>query len=151
MAQARIAGAKVIESEIYAQSFEGVKYRRSGCRILHQEGFSELKFQKASLKTGLREDRADTCDESVCAQFYRGNINPDANRREPDILPGLCLMTGFPEQPPTDRHDKSALFRNRNEFRRRNESAVGMKPSDERLNPDDIAGLQINLRLIVQH
>ena len=60
-------------------------------------------------------------------------------------------MTGLTEHPPTDRHDESALFGNWDEFCRRHESEVRMPPTDERLDPDDCARLQVNLGLVVQH
>ena len=37
------------------------------------------------------------------------------------------------------------------ELRGRHESALRMTPADERLGADDRAGLQIHLRLVVQH
>ena len=45
MAQARITGTEVIERKLHAHLLEVVKYFRCGGRILHQEGFSEFKFQ----------------------------------------------------------------------------------------------------------
>src|ERR1700694_3666224 len=46
MIQARIAGTEVIESEVKPQLFEVPKYCQRGLRILHKEGFCQLKFQK---------------------------------------------------------------------------------------------------------
>ena len=59
MVQARISSAKVIERKLQPQSFEFQQYCQLGVRILHQEGFRQLKLQKTRIQTGFRQDDAD--------------------------------------------------------------------------------------------
>ena len=62
----------------------------------------------------------------------------------------LCkLLTGGLDHPMPNIENQPALFRNRNELNRRNHSALGMHPADQRLRSDR-AMVTIHLYLVIQ-
>ena len=52
--------------------------------------------------------------------------------------------------PRTDRHDGAGVFGDGDELGRRDDGAVALLPAHERLEADDIAGLEIEDRLVEQ-
>ena len=58
------------------------------------------------------------------------------------------LRAGGPHHPLADLEDQPALLGDRDELAGRNIAALRMAPAHERLEPGDIAGLDIDLRLV---
>src|SRR4029077_19008248 len=57
----------------------------------------------------------------------------------------------FVQDPPADRHNQATVFGDGHEHRRRDESTSRMATAYERLDSDNLSGLEIDLRLVVQH
>src|SRR4029079_15728031 len=64
--------------------------------------------------------------------------------------PGGELVARLLEHPAAERDDEPALLRDRDEVVRRHDAAGRVRPPEERLGPDDGAGLQVDDRLVVE-
>src|SRR5882762_8160787 len=145
MAQARITGAEVVEGEREAQLLEVAQYACGVGGLLHQKGFSQLELQKTPLQSSIGESHAHSIEKGRRPQLHGRDVDRNDYRKEPDLLPGPGLMTGFRQHPPADWDNEPAFFGDRYEFCRGHHPQFWMRPPDERLNPDDLTGTQIDL------
>jgi len=70
---------------------------------------------------------------------------------EADHPPRLGLPAGLAKDPATNRQDEAAVLGNAHEPVRVDESVTGSRQAEERLDTGNGAGLEIDLRLVVQH
>ena len=113
--EARIPRAEVVERKQHAHVLERLEHGRGRGRIAHQEGFGQLQFQIARVQARLLQDFAHAFDEVLGAQFHRRDIDGDAHRGQPRILPGHGLAAAFAQDPSADANDHAGFFRDRDE------------------------------------
>src|SRR5581483_2313635 len=69
---------------------------------------------------------------------------------QPLGLPYACLTACFVQHPVPDGHDEAGLLGERNESARRDQSASGMAPADQRLRTLYVSRADIDLGLVMQ-
>src|SRR4029077_14948102 len=55
IAETGIAGAKVVDGQVYTPAFDCLKYVGGGRDIVHQDALGDLQIQIAGIEAGLRE------------------------------------------------------------------------------------------------
>src|SRR2546430_17193256 len=84
--------------------------------------------------------------QAGAAKLHRRNIDGDMHMLRPLRRRGASL----PDHPFSQGHDEADLFRQRNESRWWDLSALGMIPAEQRFETADLAALQIHHRLVLE-
>src|ERR1700688_958732 len=150
IAEAGIAGAEVVHSQVYTHPFEGLKHIGGSLDVAHQDALGELKVEIAGFQAGFRENRADALDKTLIAKLDSGNIDGNALERQTRVLPFAGLSAGFIEYPSADLDNEAALYGDGNELGGKDASTVGVLPTHQGFGAGDLTGVEIDLRLKVQ-
>jgi hypothetical protein len=89
-------------------------------------------------------------DQALLFELARRYIDRDRDRRQARVLPGLVLAARRHQHPFADGDNQAAFFGQADEAQRRNDAVLGMLPADQRFDPDDQAGAQVDLGLVQQ-
>ena len=95
----------------------------------------------------------DLLHEMGLRELLHGKIDAHVQRRilRTALLPFTNLPAAFLKNPFADRHDGSGSFGHRDKIRRRDQAESWMLPSQECFKPRNLAGLQRDDGLILQH
>ena len=75
IAEAGIAGAKVIHRNVYSQCLKRMKFYCRQIGMLHQNAFGKLEIKIAGFQTGFSQSVANACKKGFSAKFGSGNID----------------------------------------------------------------------------
>ncbi len=95
IAQTGIAGAKVIDGNLYSEVLERVQDRRRLIRVLHEPTFGQFKFEVARVQAGVAEDGTDPGDKILAVKLLGRDIDRNLTKVEASLQPGLGLATCF--------------------------------------------------------
>jgi hypothetical protein len=84
--------------------------------------------------------------QAAVGQLLRRDVHGNAQR----VPPGRGFSTGRAQNPFAELHDETRLFRDRNEFARRNISARRMAPPQQHLQSHHLAADSVVLLLVKQ-
>lgn len=114
-------------------------------RLLQQHPFGDLDFELTRFDTGFVQREADRFGEVSVAELDRRDIDGKFQAR-----PGARLTAGLADHPFSDRENQPGFLSQRNELIRCDKTFSRIIPAQERLDPDDLLGCQVDLRLVVQ-
>ena len=144
VAQARKAGAEIVDRNADAERAQRFEPFQSFLRVVDQDAFGHFKDDARRGNAGVRHRRADQIDQPAVANLHRGKIDGDRQ-----IRPAGAVGQRPPQHDLAELRHQAALFCERNEHRRRNWTAVRMVPAQQSFDTDDRAAVGRNDRLIV--
>ena len=120
-------------------------------RPLHEPALGDLEGERRGRQARLVEDRPDRCDEVVLLELAGGQVDADleVGELEPE-LPFARLAARLAEDPATHRHDVAGLLGQIDELHRHEQRPIRELPADERFEPDDGPGRELDDRLVVE-
>src|SRR5580658_1402016 len=151
IAEAGIAGTEVVHRKVYSHRLERVKYGCRGFSTKHESAFGEFEVEVARFQAGFFERGANLREKSLSAEFGSRNIDRNPIERQARFLPSARLSACFTQHPTANREYQATIFCDGHELGRRQESSIRVPPAYQCLHPSDFTGVQIYLRLIVQH
>src|ERR1700674_5235741 len=149
--QTRVSGAKVVDREPYSHGVESLQHSGGRLDIAHQNGFGQCEFEIVRLQVSFPENGANGFKEPLAAELHCRDVDRHLIELQASVDPGSRLSARLAKHPLADWHDKSAIFCDGDELVREDQSTLRMPPADERLGAGYRAGLEIDLRLIVEH
>ena len=111
----------------------------------------DLEHELAGGEAGLGEDRRDVVDEVRRRWSWRGR-EVDVTATAPaaaDRAARRACAARLAQHPAAERHDQPALLGERDELVRRDDAARRVLPAHERLDADELAGREVDDRLVV--
>ena len=125
---------------------------RGTLRILHQRALGDFQLQIGRVDLGFRQHLGHAVHQVGLGELPAGQVDVDLQRRPVREIPvpDRGLLAGPAQHPFADRHDQAGLLGQRDEVQRRQHAAVGMVPAHQRLDADDLAGIQRHDGLVVQ-
>ena len=149
IAQARIAGAEIVDRQLHTELCQGLQQRQRFLGVLDQDRFGQLEFEQRGRQVGLAQRCRHAFDEARLLELQRRDIDRDP-QDQPLCVPPRCLLDGLAQHPFADRDDEAALFGHRDEVGRRDVAELGVAPAQQRLGAAHHAAAQFDLRLVVQ-
>ena len=99
----------------------------------------------------LRQRVAQRVGEPGALELAAGDVDRHRERRlRIRLPPRLHLAAGLVQHPPAQPHDEPGLLRQRDEVLRQQVAVGRVLPADQRLDPVDRAGAELDDRLVVQ-
>src|SRR6185437_7500186 len=147
---ARIAGAEVIDRHHHPHAAQLLENRRRLLRVGHHRALGELDLEIPRIESGVRERAFHHIEQIAPPELGRRDVDGHAQLREAAAPPLRALAAGLVQYPGADLVDQPALFRERYEIPRLDETSLRMSPADERLGAIDIAARGLGLRLVMQ-
>ncbi len=135
---------------MHADAAQLLERDQRGARIVHQGAFGQLQFQQARFESGLVQGRQHDLRQVLVLELLGRQVDRDAQQAPRQALPGARLAAGGAQHPFADRHDQAGLLGQRDEFGRRHQSALGMAPAHQGLDPDDLGRAHVALGLVDQ-
>ena len=132
VAEARIAGAEIVQRDAHAERAQGLEARLRLPRIVDENAFGHFEDDTRSGDAGLGHDRADKIDEAGIADLQRREID-----RHEQTGPARAIGHRLPQHEFAEPGHQPVLLGERNEQRRRNRAAHGMGPAQQRFGADD--------------
>ena len=105
----------------------------------------------AGVEAGLFQDAGNGLHQVFLIELAHREVDRHPDRTQPRLLPGPGLGAGGAQHPFADGDDKAVLLGERDELHRAEQPAFGMAPAHQRLDADDLAACQVDLRLVVQY
>ena len=95
--------------------------------------------------------RADLDDRQQVGalELPRREVDGQTERPPDELLPGARLAAGLAQHVAVEAGDQGGLLGQRDEAQRRQHAELGVVPAHERLDADDRAGVELDLRLVV--
>src|SRR5262249_15631854 len=132
--QRRMAGAEIVERQAGTELAHAREHLRGVFRILHDDRLGQLQLERTASEGRARQYAADILDEITAQQLARRHVDAGEQRLAAAYralpfgkLPGGALQG---EQAEVD--DQADLFRDGDEFRRRQAAELGMVPAQQR-------------------
>ncbi|MCY1450534.1 hypothetical protein D9M71_673490 [compost metagenome] len=150
MHERREPGAKVIEGKTHAQTAEGVHGLSNLLVAAHHCCFGQFEFQPARIDAVLDDQPAQGGQQLAVLKLPETQVYRHVQRRQPVFAQGLHVAQRTGDDPVAQRHDQAALLGQRHELARRQQPALVMPPTDQRLEPDDAAIFQVEPGLVMQ-
>ena len=108
-AEARIAGAEVVDGDLNAEALQLVHGSDCLPDIAHDQAFRQLEFDIARFQPTLLQRVDDAADEVLLGKLPRRDVDAHLDRRQPGFLPGFVLAASLLQHPVADRHDEAGL------------------------------------------
>ncbi len=150
VAQARVAGAEVVERDLDAERPQRSQVLNRLVEVADQHALGDLDTEQPRIEPARGEQAFDAPRQVRLHQLARRQVHGHAHRRQPGALPGRRLFDGTAQHPVADGDDQAGLFGDRDEAIRRDAAQRGVLPAQQGLDADDVAMLQVHLRLVVQ-
>src|SRR6185437_7942642 len=150
VAQARVAGAEVIDRNAHPESGQAAEDFDRSLRVVHNRALGQLQLEEAGLEACLMQRATDYFEEIPLAELLRRQVHGHSYRADAGHLPCSRLPARFAQHPFPNRDDQAGLFGHGDEAAGRDETALRVAPANQRLGAVDTAGLHVNLRLVVQ-
>ena len=112
IAQARIAGAEIVERDAHAERPQRFEPRLRSLRIVDQDAFGHFEHDPRGSDAGFGHDRADEIDQPAVADLYRRKID-----RDRQIRPAHAVGKRTPQHDFAELGHQPALLGERNEDR----------------------------------
>ena len=146
-----IAGAEIVDGETHAELPQAGKRGAVLLRRLHQDRLCQLELEMLGRDVEARQRaRYDAVEVGGELELGAGQVDREDRDANLAIEPAPQLGAGTLDDPMADRNDASRGLRDRNESVRKQESAGRMVPPDQRLETDNPAGRELDLRLVIE-
>eukprot|EP01136_Pigoraptor_vietnamica_P033089 Opistho-1_new@95611 len=149
VAEARIAGAEIVDRELHAEPVERTQALQGLVGVADQDRLGQLELEPGRRQFGLGQHRRHAVDEVGLLELQRRHVHRH-HHRAALCTPQRGLAHRLAQHPVTQRDDEAALLRDRNELARRDVAEVGISPAQQRLGTDHRARGDVDLRLVVQ-
>ncbi len=150
VAQGGLPGAKVVDRHRHTEVHQALEHGRGGVDVLDQDTFGDLHLEALGRETGGLQGLQDALGQVGVRELARGQVDRQAQRRQPPAVPLHQLLRGGAQHPVADRDDQTGLFRQRDEVARRDHPALRVAPADEGLDADGVPPIQAGLWLIME-
>ena len=144
VAQARIAGAEIVERDADAQRAQSFEPLLRLLRVIDQDAFGHFEDDARRRDAGFGHDGADQIDQPAVANLHRRKIDRDRQGR-----PARAVGQRPPQHDLAKLGHQAALLGERNEHRRRIDAAARVVPAQQRFDADDGAAVGGDDRLIM--
>src|SRR6185369_441002 len=149
VAQARVAGAEIVDRDLYPEALEALQYRNRFLPILDEHALGQLELERAGLDSGGLQRLRDRLGKALAAELARRNVYRHAQLAA-RALPRRELSAGDRERPSPHRFDEPGLFGNRHEQRGREIALLVEPPAHQGFDAYDAAGVDLHLRLVME-
>src|SRR5207249_703731 len=95
IAQARVAGAEVVDRQAHADRLELSQNVRSLLGIAHQHALGDLQLEQAWIDRALRHDASDRLLEVLLLKLPSGQVHRYRHRWQPKSAPCFELAAGL--------------------------------------------------------
>ncbi len=144
IAQARIAGAEIVERGRDAKRAQGFELGLGFLRIVDQDAFGHFEHEARCRHAGFGDQRADQIDQTATAHLHRRQVD-----RHEQVRPARAVGQRAPQHDLAEPVHQPALLGERNEHRRRDRAARRVGPARQRFDADHAAAVGGDDRLIV--
>ena len=139
VAQARVAGAEVVERDLDAERTQRPQVLHRLIEVGDQHALGDLDAEQPRVEAGRGEQAFDAPRQVRLQQLARRQVDRHAQRRQPGTLPGRGLLDGAAQHPVADGDDQAGLFGDRDESIRRDAAQRRVLPAQQGLDADDAA------------
>ena len=145
-----VAGAEIVHEQGDAESAQGAEHLHGRANVGDEAGLGHFETELAAGDAGFEQQGLDVVGQPLAGKLTGGEVDADPQRTMARILaaPLLNLHAGFGESPVADGQDQAVLLGQRDEVHGWNQAALGVRPADQRLKADDLAGGQLHFRLV---
>ena len=144
-----VAGAVVVDRDAQAERAQRLEDLASALRVDHDHALGDLQLERVGGDPVLLEQPGDPLGERLVEQVRGREVDGDAEV-EAGRAPARELHHGGLEHEPGDGVHEAALLDDRQEGVGVEDAAGGVLPAHQRLGAEDGAGLDVDLRLVVQ-
>ena len=145
-----IRQAEVVDDQRHPHLVETQHLGLGAVRPLHHPALRDLELKTLAGQTAGRQGRRHRISQALVLELAARDIDRQATKFQSLLTPLLCLVAGLVQYPCTQRHDQPAFLGDRDKERRWHLFTVIVLPAQQRLDPDQAAGRQIELRLVTQ-
>ena len=149
VAQARVAGAEVVDRQVDARRAEAAEGRLGGLGVLHRHRFGDLAGEERRMDAVPTQRLLDALEDVLLAHLQCGQVHGEAHA-QPLLAPPPRLPAGFLDDPVAQRADQSVALGQRDEHVRRHHAAPLVLPAQQRFCSRHLAALGVDLRLVEQ-
>ncbi len=150
VAQRRVAGAEVVHRQHHAHRAQPLQRHHRVVGVLHQDVLRQLQLQQPRRQPGLCQGAHHQVEDVLAAELHRRQVDAEADRPEPALLPRRRLPARLAQHPLADHQDQPGLLGQRDEAARRHQPVPATRPAQQRLRAHDPPGGKLHLRLVVQ-
>src|SRR6266852_806290 len=118
-------------------------------RVLHHHAFGDFELEDVGVRPGGLEDFRELGYELLLAELACRKVDSDRHPRQAGGLPGFGAYAYLAQRPQADRNDHSRFFGEVDEFLRKQQALLGVLPAQQRFDPGDRAGRNVDLGLVV--
>src|ERR1700722_9870309 len=134
ISQRRVAGAEIVDGNPDAYSLESGQTRHDGGNILHDGGLGDLNDQRSRLEARRLQRARYILDQLISVELARRDVYRDVEL-ESEVVPACALATCLFDDPSAHVNDHAGVFENGDKVIRLNDTAFGMAPAQEGLDP----------------
>ncbi len=127
-----------------------VHQRDRGLRVAHRGAFGQFQLEEFGRQRGLFQHFRDHLRQSFMMELHRRQVDRNGLQRQAGIQPFAGLPHRLAQRPFADRLDQAGLFGDPDEFVRADHAQVRMVEAQQRLGAGHLAGLEVDLRLVLQ-
>ena len=130
--------------------FSGPQGRAGAVRVVDHHALGDLEAQRFGFRARLGQDALHQVDQAGIAVLARGQVDRHLQRRSVVRAPGPRLQAGLAQGQLADLGDQAGLLGKPQELGRLDHAALGVVPSQQGLEADDLAAAQVDLGLVQQ-
>ena len=145
-----VAGPEIVQRRGHPEFLQGFHRLADGTRIFDQSAFGELQLDHPRIDARSIDGARDAAHQAAVAKLNARDVYGDPPVGRLAVAPAAHLRASLAQHPVADLDDQSALFRQRYEFIRRYETALRMRPAQQRLDGLDAQVLEGEARLIME-
>ena len=149
--QRRISRPKIVNGQQKPHPFHFLHGCHGGFDILHDRPLGQFQFHVTRIYLRIHDRSLNGFQEIRLTELDRGKVYGHRNGLKSRYLPLPILPARSTKHPFTYRNDQAAVFRYVDEPSRRDQSHIRVLPAYQGFRADDLPGLYIHLRLIMQY
>ena len=151
--QRGVAGAHIVDGDVHPGALQRVELGDAAVQVLEHRVLGDLEDQARWIDAGLAQDLADRVGEAAPGQAVSGDVHRDGQRRRAgvSVLPATHLLARLAQDQPLEALGEPVLRCGRQEVHGRDQPPGGMGPAHQRLSAQQLAGGQLDDRLVMQH
>ena len=144
VAEARVAGAEIVERDAHAEIADLVQEQARRARVLEQHRLGDFDLEPARVEAGFAQHLLDRLDDVAAAELAGRQVDGHAHM----VRPRRARPAGLAQHPFAEIDDQAHFLGDGNELGRRDHAAQRVRPAQKRLAGGNLARLQIEQRLV---
>ncbi len=149
IAQARIAGAEIVDRDLHAEGLQAFQDEDRLIAIVNEHALGELQLEPAWIELRRPQNSGDGLHEARAAELLRRNVYGKPQFGEPRSVPEADLATALYKREFAERVDEVAVLRDRDELDRRNPPALAVMPAHQDLDAVNTSVSEVDLGLVM--